>query len=388
MLLTNYHFFNGKVVLIIMFKKLLSKLFNKKEHTTSDLYYFEKMRQDTIPKEELSTNIQLQNINVKPLSCCTFEDEYQQAFYDYLLGVSDNMASSHNDELSEFIANKVEQLLKNPKLILGSLPILPLSLSQIIEQLNNKEFNTDALIKLLQQEPVIAAKVIELANSTYYNRHNKEISDLKSAFMVLGANGLAEGVINGFVNRLVPQSSIYFRQYGQKIWQHSLSTGVIAKNLVAKSSIKDSAAQAYFIGLICNLGDVIIYQLMIDAFAVVHPDCQPNSTLFKSMMAKESKRLTYFIAKYWNFPQSILEVLALQAKVKRSALLPALHNKLPIACYVYEAKILSELQLRMTQEKLTDEYIKEVSTSLLFTGEANEALNLMLAQSSTLLAKA
>jgi len=106
------------------------------------------------------------------------------------------------------------------------------------------------------------------------------------------------------------------------------------------------------------------------------------------MMAKESKRLTYFIAKYWNFPQSILEVLALQAKVKRSALLPALHNKLPIACYVYEAKILSELQLRMSQEKLTDEYIKEVSTSLLFTDEANEALNLMLAQSSTLLAKA
>ena len=289
-----------------------------------------------------------------------------------------SFTSSHNDELSEFISDKVESLLLNPKLILDALPILPMSLSKIIEQLNNDDFDADTLISLIQQEPAIAAKVIELANSTYYNRSSKEINDLKSAFMVLGIKGLSEGVINGFVNKLVPQSSIYFRQYGQKIWQHSLSTGVNAKTLVAKSKIKNDAAQAYFIGLISNLGDVIIYQLMIDAFAVVHPDCQPNSTLFKNIMAKNSKKLTYFIAKHWNFPSSILEVLALQTKVKRAVLLPALHKKLPIACYVYEAKLISELQLRMAQETLDDEYIKEVKTSLLFTSEAIDYLNLLI----------
>ena len=372
-----------------MFKKLISKIFKKKAANSTNLYYFEDLRKSEAPKEKVSPDIQ-HNIqqsnsadnhtNNQPLRYFSFEEEYHQAFYDYLFGMPNSFTSSHNDELSEFISEKVESLLKNPKLILDALPILPMSLTKIIEQLNNDDFDADELISLIQQEPAIAAKVLELANSTYYNRNGKEVIDLKSAFMVLGAQGLSEGVINGFVNKLVPQSSIYFRQYGQKIWQHSLSTGVNAKTLVSKSNIKNDAAQAYFIGLISNLGDVIIYQLMIDAFDVVHPDCQPNSTLFKSVMAKNSKKLTYFIAKHWNFPSSILEVLALQTKVKRAALLPALHQKLPIACYVYEAKLISELQLRMTKETLADDYIDEIKTSLLFTDEATDYLNLVISK--------
>lgn len=377
-----------------MFKKLINALFKKKASNTANLYYFEDHRKNEASKEEIAPKTQYNsndsannninsNIDSKPFRYYSFEEEYQQAFYDYLFGKANSFTSLHNDELSEFISDKVESLLKNPKLILDALPILPMSLSKIIEQLNNDDFDADALISLIQQEPAIAAKVLELANSAYYNRNSKEVIDLKSAFMVLGTKGLSEGVINGFVNKLVPQSSIYFRQYGQKIWQHSLSTGVNARTLVANSNIKNDAAQAYFIGLISNLGDVIIYQLMIDAFAVVHPDCQPNSTLFKSVMEKSSKKLTYFIAKHWNFPTSILEVLALQTKVKRAALLPALYKKLPIACYVYEAKLISELQLRMAQEKLEDEYINEVKTSLLFTNEAVDYLNLVISKNKT-----
>ncbi|MGB2742057.1 MAG: HDOD domain-containing protein [Cognaticolwellia sp.] len=361
-----------------MFKKLLNKFFKKSKNTNTNVYYFEDSKKAFIPEQK--TENEQPVIIKKEIVFHSFEEEYQRDFYDYLLGKSHEGNSSSSDELTCFITEKIETLFRNPKFILDSLPVLPLSLSKIIEQLNNKDFETDALIQLIQQEPAIAAKVIELANSTYYNRYNKEITDLKSAYMLLGVNGLLEGVINGFVNKLVPKSNIYFRQYGQKIWQHSLSTGITAKAIVAKSAFKSSSAQAYFIGLICNLGDLIIYQLLIDAFAVVHPDCQPNSTLFKDIMAKESKKLTYFIAKYWNFPDSILEVLALQVKVKRAALLPALYKKMPLACYVYEAKIISELASRISQSAIEDDYIEEVSTSLLFTTEANNQLKKLLAE--------
>jgi HD-like signal output (HDOD) protein len=362
-----------------MFNKLLSQLFQKPESSTPNVYFFEESRQGIDSEKKIKN--QQANTNHDGLTFSSFEDEYQLDFYDYLLGQSNLVESPNDHELSQLISSKIQSLLNNPKLIVDVLPILPLSLTKIIEQINNQNFDTEALIQLIQQEPAIAAKVIELANSVYYNRNNKEITDLKSAFMLLGSSGLSEGVINSFVNKLVPKSTIYFKQYGQKIWQHSLSTGITAKALVAKSSIKDSAAQAYFVGLICNLGDLIIYQLLTDAFAIVHPDCQPNSTLFKNLMAKESKKLTYFIAKHWNFPDSILEVLALQAKVKRAALLPALHNKIPLACYVYEAKIISQLELRLAHSDIDDEYIKEVLTSLLFTEEANNQLQQVLADS-------
>lgn len=360
-----------------MFKTLIKRLFNKKKVTPTNLYYFEDSNKNTLSTENQHTEYKNANTAPKesnaPLITLTIEDVFQNDFYDFLFGKSSATQSS-SDELSTFISDKIEHLLKQPKLILDALPILPMSLTKIIDLLNNKEFDADELIVLIQREPAIAAKVIELANSAFYNRNNKEISDLKSAFMTLGIKGLSEGVINGFISRLIPQSTIYFRQYGKKIWEHSLSTGVIAKNLVAETSHKHDAPQAYLIGLVCNLGDVIIYQLMIEAFSVVHPDSQPNSAIFKAVMVKNSKKLTYFIAKFWNFPPSILDVLAIQAKLKSSSLLPALYRKNPLACYIYEAKVISELQMQMTSFSLDDDYINNVNNSLICSPEAKKYL--------------
>ena len=68
---------------------------------------------------------------------------------------------------------------------------------------------------------------------------------------------------------------------------------------------------------------MVIYQLLMDAFAYVHPDCQPNSYAFKELMQQKSKKLTYHIAKHWSFPQSILEALNVQVKITNSAMLSA-----------------------------------------------------------------
>ena len=192
---------------------------------------------------------------------------------------------------------------------------------------------------LLQQEPVIAAKVIQLANSPFYNRSGKEITELKAAFMQLGVDGLSEGVINGFISRLIPQSDIYFRFYGQKMWRHSLYTGEIARQLELVHN-KEFASQAYLTGLLANLGDIIIYQLMTEAFTKVHPDAKPGSGLFIQLLRQHGKNLTYFIAKHWQFPKPILDVLAMQAKLRSSSLLAACQQQNAIACYVYEARLI------------------------------------------------
>lgn len=362
-----------------MFTTLIKRLFKKRSKKASNLYYFEESNpnkaNNALQWDKVSTtNISSQKNKSLPFVPKSFEQEYQLAFYDFLLGKSNNSSTESHDELSHVISEKIEQLIQKPELILDALPILPASLTTVVEQLNNHDFDTDSLVELLQREPAIAAKVIELANSSYYNRSKKPITDLKSAFMALGVNGLSEGVINGFIAKLIPQSSIYFQQYGKKIWQHSLNTGVIAKLLIEKTLNKHLAPQAYLVGLLCNLGNIIIYQLLIDAFLEVHPDCQPSSTLFKNVMAKNAKRLTYFIAKHWQFPQELLDTLAVQAKLKKSSLLPALHQKMPLACYIYEAKVISELQMRAQFKKLDKDYIDEVSTSLLYSNEARDYL--------------
>jgi len=361
-----------------MFKALLKLILSTKSLKERANYtYFEDTKNSTEEQAEQAVAELQSALTTKQFDITSIEEKQQQAFYDYLFGQSPPTKS--HDELSLFVSDKIESLLKSPKHLLAALPILPTSLTQVIEQLNNQEFDTQELIELIQQEPVIAAKVIELANSTFYNRSQKDITDLKAAFMQLGSKGLMEGVINGFISKMVPKSPVYFQQYGNKIWQHSLSTGVITKSLLQQGQLNDEVAQGYLVGLICNLGDMIIYQLMMEAFSVVHPDSQPNSYAFKELMLKNAKVITYKIAKYWQFPQAILDVLAIQARLKSSAQLKALYQQNPLACYVYEANIISELMAQYQGNMLDKETLLSMSSQLLFSEQAYQHLDNALA---------
>jgi HD-like signal output (HDOD) protein len=364
-----------------MFKNLVISLFSsiKKNNNANYLYFEGSQKSEEEVQETAETELQISLTSTstsKPISLTSKEEKYQKEFLDLLFGQSHTI--EQHDELSLHIASQVQKILQNPKNILKSLPILPLSLAKIVEQLNDKEFDTEILLVLIKQEPVIVAKVIKSANSSFYNRGNQEITDLKSAFMLLGSNGLMEGVISGFVSRFVPQSPIYFKQYGKKIWEHSISTGVIAKKLINMSPYKSESAQVYLIGLICNLGGMVIYQLLTESFAFVHPNVQPNSFAFKELMFKNSKKITYYIAKHWNFPSSILDVLALQTKIKKSTMLPSLFKKHPIACYVYEANIISELEMRFEHNKIDDNSLNEAKNFLVFSDEAKHYIDKIL----------
>jgi len=66
---------------------------------------------------------------------------------------------------------------------------------------------------LIEQELAMAAKLLKLASSSLYNHKNKEITNLKAAFLKLGVNGLLEGVLNSFLSELEPQIFIYFQLF-------------------------------------------------------------------------------------------------------------------------------------------------------------------------------
>jgi len=356
-----------------MFTSLVKRLFpSANGDSQPNYFYFEDNKAEEQEQQEQAVEELQDSLAAKSVSLVSPEEQHQKAFYDFLFGQPSR--GEHHDELSIYITNKIEKLLQTPTHILQVLPVLPASLAKVLEQVNDREFDTEAVIALIQQEPAIAAKVTELANSSFYNHSDREITDLKSAFMLLGQDGLMQGVLNGFVNQLTPAPSVYFRQYGDKIWQHSLSTGVVAREIIAQSAYKQEAAPGYLLGLICNLGDMIIFQLLMEAFSFVHPDCQPNTYAFKNLLYENSKKLTYHIAKHWQFPPSILDALALQAKLTKSAMLQPLFIKRPVACYVYEANIISELAMRFEHGELEEAQMITAKEHLLYSREAKQHL--------------
>ncbi|MCJ8321402.1 MAG: HDOD domain-containing protein [Colwellia sp.] len=359
-----------------MFNTLIKRLFSlSSQKQQSNYFFFEEKKLVDLEIQKLNEAVSQK----KSITCQTIisiEEKHQKYFYDVLFGESPK--NLPYDELSIFIAEKIESLLTNPIAILETLPILPASLSQILEQLNNNEFDTDLLISIIEQEPALAAKVIELSNSSFYNHTSKEITNIKSAFVILGVNGLLEGVINGFISNLTPQTFMSFQLFGNKIWQHNLTTGTIAKELLTNSTDKQNIAEGYLIGLISNLGDMVIFQLLMEAFTYVHPDCQPSSSAFKTLLCKNSKKLTYRIAQYWKLPKSIVNILALQTKLTKSSMLSALFKQQPLACYIYEANLLSEFEIRLEHSTVDESDITEMKNDMIFSNEAKNYLDNLL----------
>ena len=308
-------------------------------------------------------------------------DELSDKFSHYLFGQSIN--NIRQDELSQFVESEIVKLLDHPKALVKSLPVLPLSLTTLIDELKNDDFNTDLLINIINKEPMVAAKVIELANSAKYNHHNKEITELKSAFMTIGAHGLSEGIIVHYLKQMTPTANVYFRQYGEKIWLHSLSTGNNCQNLLSLSQSPADKATAYLIGLILNLGAMVVFQLLIQAFSFVSPNCSPDSAAFKALLKKYAPRITYQIASFWQLPEKVTHTLKLQLMIKDEITLTNISKKSPLAGYTFEANAISQIMVLFQEEKISEEDLKEISQTLLYSAESKALLSQLLTQELT-----
>lgn len=330
-----------------MFRALARKVFN----SSSKMDFYNSI----LEREALLLNSQNQPSTIteetEPEVQLPTELLIRERYYDYLFGKVDHRVQS--DDLSLYITEQIKLLLVKPDDVLETMPVLPASLSQVLPHIRDKNFDAEQLVALLQQEPVVAARVIELANSAHYNRSSKEVADLKTAFLMLGVSGLSEGVINGFIHRLIPQNNLYFRFYGKRIWESSLLTGEITRSLLKKSKYSHLADEGYLLGLISNLGDIIIYQLLADAFSFVHPDCQPNSKLFRDSVKNHSKQFSHVLAKDWEFPKLLVDSLALQPQIESTKQAKANIEKYPLAVYLYEARLLTKLKLQLTHGQIS-----------------------------------
>ncbi|WP_339771745.1 HDOD domain-containing protein [uncultured Paraglaciecola sp.] len=257
-------------------------------------------------------------------------------FYDYLLGPS--QTSTTLNPIEQYILTRVNQALKSPESVLTHFPVLPQSVVALTNLLNDPDFDLKAFIKVVEKEPSIATELMKKANSPAYKRGDKDITNLQQAFMFMGAKDIKEFVLNRFIKNLCQQKPIYFKTFGEKIWLHSQDVASIAKSLGAQR--KQNGEAAYTIGLMHDLGKVVIFQFMVEAFKKIDPDFKQDSLVFKKFLSEKSMRLSVELMKIWNMPKLIIDVVQEQVGD-----ITELDNLEPLSATLFEANLISEISL-------------------------------------------
>lgn len=120
--------------------------------------------------------------------------------------------------------------------------------------LNDPDCHIEAAARLVQAEPVLAARTVALANSVAYNRAGNEVTSVRSAVQRVGFRTLGALVAAVVVRQLDSKiAEPGLRAKADQLWQHSAHVAALAQ-VIARKVAQVDPETALFAGIVHEVG--------------------------------------------------------------------------------------------------------------------------------------
>ena len=120
--------------------------------------------------------------------------------------------------------------------------------------LDDPDCAIDALGKLIGAEPILATRVLAIANSIAYNTGGRPITEVKSAVARLGFAALRALAAAIIVRQMKDMShSEADRALAAKLWEHTASVAALAR-VIARRVTRQNPDAAFFAGIVHEVG--------------------------------------------------------------------------------------------------------------------------------------
>lgn len=228
------------------------------------------------------------------------------SFNDLLLGTqgTDNQPPNESER---FVITGLENMLRG-KIPDSAVPRLPEVAMALLKELANTDTTQETILSYIDRDPALASDVLRMSNSVLFRVGDREeIVNLDRALILLGLSNLKNIVSSALMKRLMLIAPIYFRMFGQHLWQHSLDCAHACRSL-AKFYGRADPNNAYLVGLMHDIGKLAIFSLLTQALAQ-HLDIQPRGSVFSYIVRDNSQSLSARIARDWLLPDYLITAL-------------------------------------------------------------------------------
>ena len=125
---------------------------------------------------------------------------------------------------------------------------------RVQHMLDDPDCSIDALGKLISAEPILAPRVLSIANSSAYNPSGRAITDLKSAISRLGFASLRALAASIVVRQMKEMSKEKeHRALAASLWEHTAHVAALAR-VIAKHVTHQNPDAAFFAGIVHEVG--------------------------------------------------------------------------------------------------------------------------------------
>ncbi|GAB3465182.1 hypothetical protein GCM10027321_29930 [Massilia terrae] len=120
--------------------------------------------------------------------------------------------------------------------------------------LANPDCHLDAAARLVQAEPLLAARTVAIANSVAYNPAGREVTNVATAVQRIGFRALGALTASVVARQLAGQiREPSLRAKADQLWQHSASVAALSQVIARRVSHVD-ADTAMFAGIVHEVG--------------------------------------------------------------------------------------------------------------------------------------
>jgi HD-like signal output (HDOD) protein len=189
----------------------------------------------------------------------------------------------------------------------NALPTIPKVVQEVIDSFNNDSVSIDEIARKLAADQVLSAKLLRLANSSYYHAARTigtvDDSVLMLGFMTVRTLVISSGLTGGF--KAMPGVDL------KQFWRYSMYTAVIAKWLAKQ--IKANSDFAFTVGLMHAIGQLVMHAAMPEQTLQIDKIAGP---LDSRRLSVEHSSFGYNfsdvgaeLAKRWRFPDNFSIVI-------------------------------------------------------------------------------
>lgn len=197
---------------------------------------------------------------------------------------------------------------------LHELPTIPKVAQELILQFDDPKTHIDSLARNIERDPVIAAKVLRLANSVRFHG-TRDSTSIDDAAMRVGFNTLRTLVLaSAMTGAFRTNAAFDLKQF----WRHSFEVASICRLLARQRGVDPDTA--FTCGMMHNLGE-----LLIQTGAPEYASRLRTTVSSAAHAADETLQLGFGypevgaeLARRWLLPQIIQDAIAYQAKPRQA----------------------------------------------------------------------
>lgn len=185
------------------------------------------------------------------------------------------------------------------------LPPLPAIVRRVLSVTESPTSTADDVAKVLGEDQTIAAKLLRVANSSFYGS-SRQVTQISRAVMMMGLVGVRNLVL-GIAARDAITAGAPPTPEHTTLWRHSIAAAAAAE-LIARPVKYRPAEEAFVAGLLHDIGQLAMVAFDPEAFATTFEKQESDLgflTIERSLFGLDHTEAGFHILSRWGLPPAI-----------------------------------------------------------------------------------